>query len=54
MVLKFSTVAYLNLEFYWSVCKKKLEKWLLLSKNVVIGQFSSKCPGLSSRILVSH
>ena len=34
--------------------KKKLEKWLLLSKSVVIGQFSSKCPGLSSRIRVSH
>ena len=26
MVLKFSTVAYFNLKFYWSICKKML--WL--------------------------
>ena len=35
-------------ECYWSVCQKKMEN-LLFSGNVVIGQSSSKCPGLSLR-----
>ena len=52
-VSKFSTVAFLNLEFYWFACKKKLEN-LLFSKHMVIGYFSSKCPGSNSRTVNRH
>ena len=42
MVSKFSMVAQMNLEFYWSICKN-LEN-LLSSKNVVMDNLLPSAP----------